>query len=127
MPKRAYKHAALSRLLGAMTVTIEFDAPIDVVDEMTQAIVVVLGAIERVEKPAKHLRDNVFAPVEERRQDLFGRARIGKRQCMRDKGLQWAGAPIRGRAISTGMPTNTSERNFSNWRVLAPMSIMARR
>jgi len=35
-----------------MTVAIEFDVPIDVVDEMAQASVVVLGAVERVEKPA---------------------------------------------------------------------------
>src|ERR1700752_2875735 len=31
--------------LGAMTVAVEFDVPIDVVDEMTQAIVVVLRPI----------------------------------------------------------------------------------
>jgi hypothetical protein len=36
-----------------MTVAIELDVPIDVVDEMMQAIGVVLGTIERVEKPAK--------------------------------------------------------------------------
>ena len=35
--------------------------------EMAQAIVVVLGAVERIEKPAEHVRDNVFAPVEEGR------------------------------------------------------------
>jgi len=35
---------------GTMTVAIEFDVPIDVVDEMAEAIVVVLGAVERVEK-----------------------------------------------------------------------------
>ena len=72
---------------GAMTVAIEFDVPIDVVDEMTQAIVIVLGAVELLEKPAEHLRDDVFAAVEEGRQDLFRRARIGQRHRMRDKGL----------------------------------------
>jgi hypothetical protein len=60
-----------------MTVAIEFDVPIDVVNEMAQPISVVLGAIERIEQPAEHLRDDVFASVEERRQYLFGRARIG--------------------------------------------------
>jgi hypothetical protein len=80
-----------------MTVAIEFDVPIDVADEMAQAIIVVLGAIERVEKPAEHLRDDVFAAVED-------------------------GAPIRARATSTGTPTSTSERNFSKRRVLAPKS-----
>ena len=59
---------------GTMTVAIEFDVPIDVVDEMAQAIIVVPGALERIEKPTKHLRDDVFAAVEERREDLFGRA-----------------------------------------------------
>jgi Anaphase-promoting complex subunit 4 WD40 domain len=48
-----------------MTVTVQFDMPVDVVGEMTQAIVVVSGTIERIEKPAKHLRDNIFAAVEE--------------------------------------------------------------
>jgi hypothetical protein len=73
--------------LGAMAVAIEFDVPIDVVDEMALAIVVVPGTIERVEKPAEHLRDNVFAAVEEGRQDLFRRAGIGARHRMRNKGL----------------------------------------
>src|SRR6202043_3485281 len=72
---------------GAMTVAIEFDVPIDVVDEITHAIVVVFGAIERIEKPAEHLWNDVFAAVEEGRQDLFRRARIGQRHRMRDKGL----------------------------------------
>jgi hypothetical protein len=70
-----------------MTVAIEFDVTIDVVDEMTQAIAVVLGAIKRVEKPPKHLRDDVLAAVEEGRQDLFRRARIGERHRVRNKGL----------------------------------------
>jgi hypothetical protein len=52
--------------LGAMTVAIEFDVPIDVVDEMAQAIVVMPSTIERVEEPAEHLRDEVFAAVEQR-------------------------------------------------------------
>jgi hypothetical protein len=73
-----------------MTVAIEFDVPIDVIDEITHAIVVVFGAIERIEKPAEHLRDDVFAAVEECRQDLFRRARIGQRHRMRDKGLHVA-------------------------------------
>src|ERR1700730_2522300 len=73
-----------------MTVSIEFDVPIDVVDEMAQAIVVVLRTIERLEKPAEHLRDNVFAAVEERRQNLFRRSRICQRHRMRDKGLHMA-------------------------------------
>src|ERR1700747_2138969 len=72
---------------GAMTFAIEFYVPIDVVDEMAQAIVVASSAVECVEKPAEHLRDDVFAAVEKRRQDLFGRARIGERHCMSDKGL----------------------------------------
>src|SRR5689334_3120656 len=70
-----------------MTVAIEFDVPIDVVDEMTQTLVVVPGSIEGVEKPAEHLRDDVLATVEERRQYLLGRAGIGQRHRMRDKSL----------------------------------------
>src|SRR5438270_9984286 len=71
---------------GTMIVAIEFDVPIDVVDEIAQAIIVVPSAMKRVEKPAEHLRDDVFAAVEERRQNLFRRARIGERHRMRDKG-----------------------------------------
>src|SRR6201987_4019162 len=70
-----------------MTVAIEFDVPLDVVDEMTQAITVVLRAINRVEKSAEHLRDDVFAAVKEGCQDLFGRTRIGQGHRMRTKAL----------------------------------------
>src|SRR5260370_9852681 len=61
--------------------------PTDVVNEMAEAIDVVPGSMERVEKPPEHFRDDVFAAVEESRQDLFGRARIGEPHRMRDKGL----------------------------------------
>src|SRR3954453_20826196 len=54
---------------------------------MTQAIAFVLRPVECGQKPAEHLRNDVFATVKECRQDLFCRARIGKRHCMRDKGL----------------------------------------
>jgi hypothetical protein len=64
--------------------------PIDVIDKITQALVVVLSVIERLKKPAEHLRDDVFAAVEERRQHLLGRARIGQRHRMRDEGLHMA-------------------------------------
>src|SRR5580704_14824174 len=70
-----------------MTFTIELDVPIDVVDEMTQTLVVVPGAVERVEKPAEHLRDDVLAAIEEGCQDLFRRPRIGQPHSMRNKGL----------------------------------------
>ena len=46
-----------------------------------------LRAMERLEKPAEHLRDDVLTAVEECRQDLFRRPRIGQRHRMRDKGL----------------------------------------
>src|SRR5260370_20640836 len=61
--------------------------PTDVVNEMAEAIDVVPGSMERVEKPPEHFRDDVFAAVKESRQDLFGRARIGDPHRMRDKGL----------------------------------------
>src|SRR5262245_1108661 len=70
-----------------MTAAIELDVPIDVVDEVTQTLVVVPGTVGCVEKPAEHLRDDVFAAVEERRQHLLGRAGIGQRHRMRDKSL----------------------------------------
>src|SRR5260370_3697127 len=72
---------------GAMTVAIELYVPIDVVNEMAQAIAVVLCSMERVEKPPEHFRDDVFAAVEEGRQGVLGRARIGESHRMRDKGL----------------------------------------
>ncbi len=56
--------------LGAVGVCVA----IDVIDEMTQAIVVVFRAIESGEKSVEHLRDDVFAAVKEGRQDLFRRA-----------------------------------------------------
>lgn len=73
-----------------MTVAIELDVPIDVGDEMMQTLVVVSSAVERVEKPAEHFRDDVFATIEECRQDLFRGPRIGQRHRMRDKGLHMA-------------------------------------
>lgn len=45
--------------LGAVTVSIEFDMAVDVADEMTQAVVIVPGIVERPEKSAEHLRDYV--------------------------------------------------------------------
>jgi hypothetical protein len=53
--------------LGAVTVSVELDMAVDVVDEMTQAVVIVPGIVERLEKSAEHLRDYVFAAIEERR------------------------------------------------------------
>ena len=81
LPVRRVRQQIFEQLtpLRAMTVAIEFGVPIDVLDEMTQAIVVVFRVIERIEKPAEHLWDDVFAAVEERRQHLFGRTRIGQR------------------------------------------------
>src|SRR6476469_953422 len=76
-----------------MTVSIEFDVPIDVVDEMAQAIVVVFRTIERLEKPSEHFRDDVFAAVEERRQDLFRYARIDQRHRMRNEDLHMGRYP----------------------------------
>src|SRR5205814_8973621 len=72
---------------GAMTVAIEFDVTIDVIDEMAQAVGVVPGALKRVEKLAEHLRYDVLAAVEEGRQDLLGRARIGQSPRVRNKSL----------------------------------------
>jgi len=48
-----------------VTVAIELDVPIDVVDEMTQGIVLVPPASERPLKPAEHLWDDVLAAVKE--------------------------------------------------------------
>jgi hypothetical protein len=45
----------------AMTVTIELDMPLDVVDEMAQTSLVVLNARERFLQPAEHLGDDVLA------------------------------------------------------------------
>jgi hypothetical protein len=112
---------------GAMTVAIEFDVAINVVDEMTQAIVVVLGTIERVEKPAKHLRDDIFAPVKNAARTSSVEPELASVIVCATKACTCGGAPIRARAISTGTPISTSERNFSNWRVLAPISPIARR
>ena len=97
-----------------MTVAIEFDMPIDVVNEMTQAITVVVRAIERVKKPAEHLWDDVFAAIEEGRQDFFRRARISERNCMRDKGLHMGRCTDPPQAASSGTPISASERNLSN-------------
>src|ERR1700722_2160631 len=58
---------------GAVTVAIQFDMPVDVVDEIAQAGVVMSRIIERPEKSAEHLWNYVLATVEECRQDLFRR------------------------------------------------------
>ena len=123
----ATRFSSSSRPVGAMAVAIEFDVPIDVVDEITQAIVVVLGAVERVEKPAEHLRDDVLAAEKKAAKTSSVEPELASAIVCATKVCTWSGAPIRARAISTGTPTNTSERNFSNWRVLAPTSRMARR
>src|SRR5258708_11861242 len=70
-----------------MTVAIQIDMPFDVVDEMTQAVVIVLRTTERIEKPAEHLWDNVFAAVKECRQNLFHRAGLRNPHRIRNKGL----------------------------------------
>ena len=56
-PMRRVRDQAVQQLtpFRAMTVAVEFDAPIDVVDEMTQAIVVMLRAVKRIEKPAERI------------------------------------------------------------------------
>ena len=48
-----------------VTVAIELDVPFNVVNEITQGIVAVTVAIERLVKPAEHLRDDVFAAARE--------------------------------------------------------------
>src|SRR5258706_8939442 len=50
-----------------VAVAIELDVPFDVVDEMTQGIVVVVvpRARQRLLQPAEHLRDDVLAAVKE--------------------------------------------------------------
>jgi hypothetical protein len=58
----------------SMTVTIQFDMSIDVVDEVTHPGVVMLRIKVRHEKSAEHLRYYVLAAVEESRQDLSGGA-----------------------------------------------------
>src|SRR5262249_42291342 len=73
--------------LRAVAVTIELDVPIDVVNEIAQVVRIVLGTVERVEEPAEHLRYDIFATVEERRQDLFRRTGIGQGHRLRDKDL----------------------------------------
>src|SRR5262249_36653759 len=101
--------------LRAMAVAIEFDVPIDIVDEMTQAIVVVFRVIERVEKPAEHLRDDVFAAVEEGRQHFFGRTRSGRRQRIRNKGLHMAWC--------TDLPQGYCDRNADQRKRTEPLEL----
>ena len=63
-----------------------FNVPLDVIDKMTQAILVVLHSRERLLKSAEHLRDNVLATVKKCRNDLLRRPRLGQRHRMRNKG-----------------------------------------
>src|SRR5260370_3894004 len=78
-----------------MTVTIELDMPLDVVDEMTQASLVVLHARERFLQPAEHLGDDVLAAIKKCRDNLFRRPRLGQCHRMRDKGsdMRWHARP----------------------------------
>ena len=46
-----------------MAVAIEFDVSIDVVDEVTKVVFIVLGGIERLEKAMEHLKDDVLTTV----------------------------------------------------------------
>ena len=72
-PKRGVCQQTFQQLSahGSMTVTIQFDMSIDVVDEVTQPGVVRLRIKVRLEKSAEHLWYYVLAAVEESRQNLF--------------------------------------------------------
>ena len=59
-PARSQQIFERLTLLGTVTVAIEFDVSIDVIDEMTQAIIVVPSAVGPVEQPPEHFWDNVF-------------------------------------------------------------------
>ena len=48
--------------LRAVTVAIEFDVPIDVVDEMTQAIIVVFCVIERTVRSLRNISGMMSSP-----------------------------------------------------------------
>jgi hypothetical protein len=73
VPLRRVRYQIVKQLLPHRTVTvaIEFDVPLDIVDEIAQAILVVLSPRESLLKPAEHLRDNVLSAVKKCRDDLF--------------------------------------------------------
>src|SRR3979411_2926835 len=70
-----------------MTVAIELDVPLDVVDEMTERIFVLPCAREGLLKSAEHLRADVLAAVKEGRSDPFPRRGLSQRHRMLDEGL----------------------------------------
>ena len=82
---------------------------------MTEAIAVVFRVVERIEKPAEHLWDDVFAAVEEGRQQLFGRTRIGQRHRMRNKGLHMAWC--------TDLPQGYVDRNADQRKRTEPLEL----
>jgi hypothetical protein len=68
-----------------MAVTIELDVPVNVADKVTQTPVVMLRVKSVSRSPVEHIRDDVFAAVKKRRQDVLRPASTGYCYGMRNE------------------------------------------
>src|SRR5262249_40243871 len=104
-----------------MIVAIELDVSIDVVDEMAQPVIVVPGAMERVEKPAEHLRDDVFerTPPKPLRSSPNWRASSYARRMLAHAAVRRS-APGQPRPVYRPTPANGISRIGVYWRRRPP-------